>query len=130
MQLITNILNATAISQDVLAEYIGLTRQALMKAARNVISLDSAVLIKLSRLQQCIDNAAAAEKQIAISTAIPGHAAERETICRYNAFLLKRKLDGYEQFQKKFTQFLRALESLEPQDDKETNWIQRTKKTL
>ena len=130
MQLIANILNTTGISQSMLAGYIGFTRQALMKATKGIISLDTAALIKLSRLQQCIESEAGSKKQYAQSTGMDKPAAERETICRYRALLLQRKLDACEQVQKKYTHFLHALELLEPEDEEEILWKQKTKTNI
>jgi transcriptional regulator with XRE-family HTH domain len=130
MQLIVNILNTTGISQEKLASYIGLSRQALMKAAKHFMSLDTATLIKLSRLQQCIDSASHSEKRSVFSTSIPEHAAEREKICRYRALILQRKLDACEQVQKKYTLFLHALELLQPEDEEEILRIQKIKANI
>ena len=130
MQCISTILNTTGISQEILAGYTGLSRQAMMYAGSGSTSLDTGTLIKLSRLAHCIDSAAGCEKIQPVPGDIYKHAAERETFCRYRALVLQRKLHACETAQKKYTHFLRALELLQAEGEEERLWIDKTKRNI
>ena len=127
MKSISHILNTTGISQDMLAAYTGLSRQNLMKAGAGFIQLDSATVIKLSRLQHTIETAGISDKQETVSTPACEHDTEAEMTCRYYALVLQRKLDLFEATQKKYNRLLRALELFEPADEQEAHWVKKTK---
>lgn len=130
MHCIQHILNTTGITPDTLAGYVGLSRQALLKASMSLMSLDTSTLLKLSRLQESIESAAKKEKKSAVPTDVCIDEAEQEKTCRYRAVVLKRKLDKYESNQKKYTLFLQALELFQPADEEEILWKQKTKRTI
>lgn len=114
-------------SQDILAAFTGISRQNLMKAGGGSIQLDSATVIKLSRLQHTIEIAGMSDKRQTVSSTACEPDTEAEMTCRYHALVLQRKLDIFEATQKKYTQLLRALELFEPADDHETHWVKKTK---
>jgi transcriptional regulator with XRE-family HTH domain len=127
MKFISHILNTTGMSQDLLAGYTGISRQSLMKAAKGFISLNTSAMIKLSRLQLAIENSVIPEQELAFSKMKNEYEATKEMTCRYRALVLQKKLDSYEAYQKKYRQFLCALDFFEPADEQEKLWIQRTK---
>jgi len=127
MKFISHILNTTGISQELLAGYLGLSRQHLMNAANGLVSLETSYVIKLSRLQHAFENSVINGQPDAFSTMNNKDEATREMACRYRALVLQKKLDRYEASQKKHRQFLCALDFFQPADEQEKLWIQRTK---
>ena len=127
MKCILHILNTTGIRQDLLADYIGLSRQHLIQAAKGFISLDTSSLIKLSRLQHAIENSLIHGQQEAVSKMKDKYDATNEMTCRYRALVLQKKLRNYEASRKKYRQLLAALDLFQPADEQEKWWIQRTK---
>ncbi|MEO6670377.1 MAG: hypothetical protein ABIN36_12925 [Ferruginibacter sp.] len=130
MRCIPHILNTTGIWPEILADYVGLSRQALLKASDGFINPTAEMHIKLSRLQQCIEQTSGYEHE-ATGT---GHLTDQETAqernCRYRALVLQRKLDKYENIQKKYRLFLRALELFQPVDEEESLWKQKSKSKI
>ena len=127
MQSISHILNTTGLGQDMLADYAGIKRQNLMKAAIGMIDLDAATVIKLSRLQHTIESVAMNEKKNTAIKVEPAHDAEQEMACRYRALVLQKRLEELETTQRKYNHLLYALELFEPADEQEILWVQRTK---
>ena len=131
MQQIQNIRKATGIGQLALAAFLGTTRQVLAKAEQGVCSLSTSNLLKLSRLQACLDYPAFDnnKKQLAL-TGESGYDKNHETECRYLASVLQRRLLSCESTFEKSMRLYQALCILAPADEPDELWIRKTKNKI
>lgn len=128
MQQLLHIRKTTGIGQPALADFLGMTRQGLARMEKGMFRLSTDNLVKLVRLQACIDNLPDIDdKKQMTSIENPEHIITREKECRYFVTVLERRLLGYETAFKKMTHFKEALNVFTPADEAETLWIQKTK---
>ena len=132
MQDLLNIRETTGMAQENMAAFLGLTRQALAKAEKGICRLSTARLLKLTRLQLCLENLPAGdvENKLPVQVAQPGQEIERERECRYLIAVLQRKLAMRETAFKKCMCFYQALCILQPSDKGDVLWIQKMKKDI
>lgn len=130
MQQILHIRNTTGIGQAGLAGLLGISRQALAKAEKGMCSLSTENVLRLSRLSNCLEKTAAAKLQTEIGPAILEACSKREAACRYGAARLQKMLKTCEATHHESMRLQQALEQLEPVDEAEKTWIQKTKKDI
>lgn len=117
-------------SPQMLAGYVGISRQAMLKVEKGAMNVDSARLIRLAHLQQCINDSMAVDLP-AERVLLPGEIDERRREeCLYQLMMLKRKLHVYEETIRKGMILLRSLELLQTVDEEEKLWKLKTKTTI
>lgn len=128
MQNLINIRKSTGLGQNALATFLGLTRQALDKVEKGLCSLSTDNLIKLTRLQTCLENLPVADvnKQFNRNAEFD-RLLKREADCRYFAAVLQKELAMRELSFKQSSYLYEALKMLQPTDEGDELWIQKTK---
>lgn len=132
MQHVINIRKSTGLGQQSMAAFLGLTRQALDKVEKNLCSFSTANLIKLSRLQACLDGLPDADGNNQCNTQLSGrdeseNLQRREADCRYFAAVTQKELSIREASFKKSMLLFEALNILQPTDEGDELWIKKTK---
>ncbi len=132
MQDLLNIRTITGMAQENMAAFLGLTRQALGKVESGLCRLGTGNLLKIARLQSCLENLPAGNVagQMPGQPVQPGQEIEREKECRYQVVVLQRRLDMREAAFRKSMHFYEALSILQPLDEGDTLWIQKMKKDI
>jgi transcriptional regulator with XRE-family HTH domain len=124
-----NIRDRTGMTQENLATFLDMSRRSLTKVEKGICSLGTGKLIKLARLQVCLENLPAAQ----VKNELPIQAAQQQYIkqekdCRYFILVLQRKLARREATYSQCMNFYKALCILQPQDEGDELWIQKMKK--
>ena len=127
MQLIQNIRKTTGIGLQALADFLGMTKQGLAKAEKGIFTLSTANLLKLTRLQACLDCVVLTNNKKQASPAEKEEYIKREREHRYLAAVLQRKLGKAEATAKKLMYINEALSLLTAADEEEALWIKKTK---
>jgi transcriptional regulator with XRE-family HTH domain len=132
MKDLQNIRAITGMAQESLASFLGLTRRSLTKAEKGISGLTTDKLLKLARLQLCMENLPAGEfeNQLLAKEAQKPEHVKRERDCRYFIIALQRKVARLEDTFKKCMRFHEALNKLVPADEGDELWIQKMKKDI
>ena len=131
MQQLLHIKRMTGMGYSDLADFLGVTRQVLEKAEKGTRCLSTNNMIKLVRLQACLDSLPENDEKAGIlppGKIQPGN--QRETECRYLAAVLQRKLARYESSLKKNMRTYQIVSLLTPEDEGDRLWIQKKKNNI
>lgn len=138
MRSINRILQTTGMTQQMLADYLGIRRQSLMDAATGRKTLSQPLISKLDRLDFCVlmanlDKAPdlsgypVYKKESSLKKPCE-HNIHHLNDCRYRATTFQKKLDGLEAIKNQTTHLLKALERYEPTDEMEEKWLLMARK--
>lgn len=132
MQDLKAIRSSLNLSQESLAAYLQVSRQSVDKVERGLRELTSTKLIKLARLEACMHKSRGrlANKEAFTQKSNVEEELKREKECRYLAMTLQRQLDAVEQSLINSQHLHDALCTLEPMDEGDALWIQKTKKDI
>lgn len=127
-----NIRENTGMSQESLAAYLGITRQALDKAEKGICSLNTSSLLKMSNLQACLERLSIGDnkKQMPVTAEDQQSEISRQEECNYFISVLQRKLKSLEASFKKSLDLYEALCLMQPADEGDELWIKKTKKDI
>ena len=129
MQHLQEIIKTTGISRPELADFLGITRQGLGKAERGLFNLSTANLVKLCRLQACLDELPGEDNKKTTAVAADySKDRKREMECRHVAAILERKAVILEDAVQKKMRLYQALDRMTAEDEADALWIKKTKK--
>ena len=125
----------TGITQEDLAQLLGISRSMVVKAERGICSLDTMSLMKLARLQQYSDECAGALKMggLSLPEKLTDHkidCGKRLETCRYHLLILQRKLSRLDTSFARYARLYSIFEALEKAEPGEASRIANNKKKL
>lgn len=132
MQNLLHIRKSIGLSQTSLAAYLGISRQAYAKAEKDICSLNTENLIKLSRLHVCAEglDENSCDMQLHLTAAEHASESRREKDCRFYATIFQKKLTELETFLSDNKRAYETVSAFVPADEGDELWKQKTKKDI